>query len=237
MKGIYSKVTIMILTIILGLLVSVQIKNINNKYEYVSLDTIRDYKQNIEKEKAEIENLKSLINDYEMKINEYNSTKIKDGDITKLLEAELKEYETVSGLNDVYGPGVMIIMSDATRELHEGENPNDLLVHDLDVLTIINDLKVAGAEAISINNQRVLSSTGISCSGYTIEVNGVDYGLPFIIKAIGNPSHLQAAIDGPNTTGYWLQEYGIFLEVNTRTYIKVPKFDEDISYKYLITKR
>lgn len=237
MKGSYSKVTIMILTIILGVLISVQIKNINNKYEYVSLETIRDYKQNIEKEKAEIENLKSLINDYEKKTIEYQTTKLKDGDITKLIESEIKEYETRSGFNDVYGPGVMIIITDASRELMEGENPNDLIVHDIDILTIINDLKVAGAEAISINNQRVLSSTGISCSGYTIEVNGRDYGLPFIIKAIGNPSHLQAAINGPNTTGYWLKEYGIFLEVNTRTYIKVPKFDEDISYKYLITKK
>ncbi len=237
MKKIYSKVTIMILTLILGFLISVQIKNINNRYEYVPLETIRDYKQNIEKEKAEIENLKLLIDEYKTKVNDYKNTKIKDGDITNLLEDELKTYKTLSGFNDVYGPGVMIIISDATRELYEGENPNELLVHDLDVLTIINDLKIAGAEAISINNQRVLSSTGISCSGYTIEVNGVDYGLPFIIKAIGNPNHLQAAVDGPNTTGYWLQEYGIFLEVNTRTHIKIPKFDEDISYEYLITKR
>lgn len=237
MRGRYSKVTILFLTIILGFLISVQIKNLNNRDKYASIDDITEYKQIIDKEKAEIENIKSLIDDYKTKINEFSDTKIKDGDITQLLEEEIKEYKTVSGFTDVYGPGVTIIIDDATRELIDGENPNWLLVHDMDVLNIINDLRVAGAEAISINGQRILSSTEISCSGYTIEINGTDYGHPYIIRAIGEPRYLEAAINGPNTTGFWLKEFGIFVEVNTKTYIKIPKYDEDISYKYLITEK
>ncbi|WP_432409467.1 DUF881 domain-containing protein [Wukongibacter sp. M2B1] len=233
MRGRYSKVTILFLTIILGFLISVQMKNLNSKNKYASIDDINEYKQRIEKEKAEIENIKSAIDDYKSKIIDFNATKIKDGDITELLKKEIEEYKTVSGFTDVYGAGVTIIIDDATRELIEGENPNWLLVHDMDILNIINDLRVAGAEAISINGQRVLSSTEVSCSGYTIEINGVDYGHPYIIRAIGEPRYLEAAINGPNTTGYWLKEFGIFVEVNTKTYIKIPKYDEDISYKYM----
>jgi len=236
MNGNYSKVTIFALTIILGFLFSIQIRNMNNKLEYVSLDTIRAYKQNIEKEKAEIESMKSVIEDYEEKINGFKVTE-KKGDITNLLQNEIKEYKKVSGLTDVYGPGVMIIITDGSRELIEGENPNWILVHDVDILNVINELKAAGAEAISVNNQRILSNTEIDCSGYTIEINGRDYGAPYIIKAIGEPAHLEAAINAPNTTGYLLKEFGIFVEVYTRTYIKIPKYDEDISYKYLITEK
>ncbi|WP_432664780.1 DUF881 domain-containing protein [Wukongibacter baidiensis] len=237
MRGRYSRVTILFLTILLGFLISVQIKNLNNRDKYASIDDITEYKQIIEKEEAEIENIKFVIEDYKARINEFSDTKIKDGDISKLLEKEIKEYKTVSGFTDVYGPGVTIIIDDATRELVEGENPNWLLVHDADILNIINDLRVAGAEAISINGQRVLSSTEISCSGYTVEINGVDYGHPYIIRAIGEPRYLEAAINGPNTTGFWLKAFGIFVEVNTKTYIKIPKYDEDISFKYLITEK
>lgn len=237
MKGMYSKATILFLTMILGFSISVQIKNLNNRDKYASLDDIYEYKQSIEKEKAEIENIKSVIEEYKTKLNDFTTTNIKDGDITELLEKEIKEYKTASGLTDVYGPGVTIIIDDASRELIDDENPNWLLVHDTDILNIINDLKIAGAEAISINGQRILSSTEVSCSGYTVEINGVDYGQPYIIRAIGEPRYLKAAINGPNTTGYWLKDFGIFVEVNTKTHIKIPKYSEDISYRYLIIEK
>lgn len=237
MKKSYSRLNIMILTIILGVLISFQIKSMNGQNEHVSLEEVRDYKQSLEKERAEIENLKSVIADRKTRINNFNATKIKDGDITKLLNEEIKEFKTLAGFTDVYGPGVIIIIDDASRELYEGEDPNLLLVHNLDILNIINDLKAAGAEAISINNQRILSNTEIDCSGYTIEINGVDYGHPFVIKAIGEPNHLEAAINAPMTNGHMLKDYGIFVEVNPSTYIKIPKYDGTISYEYIKSEK
>jgi uncharacterized protein YlxW (UPF0749 family) len=237
MKKKYLGLNILILTIILGILVSFQIKSKNSKYEYVSLDTISDYKQSIEKENVEIEKMKSQIEEHKNRIKDYETIKTNDGDISKLVNNKIMEFKTVSGLTDVYGPGVMIIITDATRDLIEGEDPNMAIVHDLDILNIINDLKIAGAESISINNQRILSSTEIACSGYTIEINGRDYGLPYIIRAIGDPGHLEAAINGPESTGYLLKEFGIFVEVNTKTYIRIPKYDDDISYKYLTIEK
>lgn len=228
MKKNYMRLNILILTVILGILISFQYKSINGDYEYVSLDKIQDYKQNLEKEKAEIAQLNTAIDDYKNKIDEFRITKIKDGDITQLLQKEIREYKTVSGLTDVYGPGVIIIIDDATRELYQGENPNDVLVHDVDILNIVNDLKIAGAEAISINKQRVLSSSEIDCSGYTIKINGQEYGHPYVIKAIGDPQHLEAAINAPMAYGYMLKLYGIFVEVNSSTYIKIPKFDDSL---------
>lgn len=231
MKKSYIRLNILILTVVLGILISFQVKSMTGNYEYVSLEEIQDYKKNLEKEKAEISNLNTVIEEYKNKIDQFRVTKIKDGDITELLYKEITEYKTISGFTDVYGPGVIIIIDDATRELYEGENPNDVLVHDVDILNIVNDLKAAGAEAISINKQRVLSSSEIDCSGYTIKINGQEYGHPFVIKAIGDPEHLEAAINAPMAYGYMLKLYGIFVEVNSSTYIKIPKFDASLINK------
>lgn len=231
-----ARLNIFLLTVLLGITISLQIKNLNNKYEYVPLKVIHDYKKAIEKENAEIDNLKDVIANYNEKIKEFENVKIREGDITKLLKTELIELKTISGFTDVEGPGIIIIMDDGSRELYEGEDPNVLIVHNVDVLNIINDLKNAGAEAISINNQRVLSISEIDCSGYTIKINGREYAQPFIIKAIGEPKHLEAAIKAPGTYGNLLKEIGLFIEVNTSVSITIPKYSEDISYDYLQVK-
>ncbi|MCT4563783.1 MAG: DUF881 domain-containing protein [Maledivibacter sp.] len=237
MEKNYVRLNILILTVILGILISFQFKSMNGDYEYVSLNEIQDFKKSLEKEKAEIIKLKTVIEDRKNKINEFRLTKIKDGDITELLYREINDYKTISGLTDVYGPGVVVIMDDATRELYEGEDAADVLVHDVDVLNIVNDLKSAGAEAISINKQRVISTSEIDCSGYTIRINGEEYGHPFVIRAIGDPQHLEAAINAPMAYGYMLKLYGIFVEVNSSTYIKIPKYDMDLMNKQTITKK
>ena len=69
------------------------------------------------------------------------------------------------GLTDVTGPGVIVTLSDSKKDIASSLNPSQLLVHDLDVLSVINELKNAGAEAISINDQRIVPTTGIICGG------------------------------------------------------------------------
>ena len=63
-------------------------------------------------------------------------------------------------------------------------------LHDIDVLSVVNELINAGAEAISINDQRWVANTAISCRGNTIDINGERIGAPFVIKAIGLPEYL-----------------------------------------------
>ncbi|WIF94748.1 DUF881 domain-containing protein [Caminicella sporogenes] len=231
-----NKLNIFLLTLILGITISLQIRSFNKEYEYVPLRVIYDYKKQIDKEKTELKKLKEVINDYTAKINEYEDAKIRDGDITKVLKKELNEVKKISGFTDVEGPGIIIIMNDGSRKLYEGENPNVLIVHNIDVLNIINDLKNAGAEAISINNQRLLFNSEIDCSGYTLKINKQEFAQPFIIKAIGNPKQLEAAVKAPGTYGNLLKEIGLFFEVNTSISIKIPKYSEELTFKYLQIK-
>ncbi len=231
-----SKISIFILTIILGISIAIQIKYMDFKFEYIPLKTIYDYKKSIEREKTEVMNLQKLIKEYDNKIQEYNLASNKDEDITKILQDEIKEYKTISGYTDLNGAGIILIMSDGTRELYEGEDANNIIVHDIDVLNIINDLKVAGAEAISINGERVINGTEIYCDGPTITINNKTYGQPFIIKAIGEPKQLESAIKAPGTYGNLLKGIGLFIEAYTSVNIEIPAFTEDVFYEYLKVK-
>ncbi len=236
MKIKLSKINILLLTMLLGVAISFQIKNLNVKPEYVSLKAIHDYKKTIEKEKASIVSLKNLINDYKSKIQDYELAKNKDEDISHLLQSEIEESKAIAGLIDLQGPGIILIMNDGSRELYEGEDANNIIVHNVDVLNILNDLKVAGADAISVNGQRIISTTEIDCDGPTITINNRSYAQPFIIKAIGNPKQLESAIKAPGTYGSLLKEVGLFIEAYTSVNIEIPGYSEELYFNYMKVK-
>ena len=107
-------------------------------------------------------------------------------------EEQIKQGNKILGLTEVTGPGVIVTLSDSKKDASSVLNPSTLLVHDADVLSVINELKNAGAEAISINDQRLVPTTSISCGGNIIDINGEKVGAPFVIKAIGLPEQLAA---------------------------------------------
>ena len=138
---------------------------------------------------------------------------------------EREEVKELSGYSTVTGPGITITMRDSERELKDGQNPNDLIIHDIDILRVLNDLKKAGARAISINGERVLATSKIKCSGATITVNDTTYGQPFIIKAIGDIDLLSAAINSPESYAKSLKDiYGINIKVQENNGNKVNLF-------------
>ena len=111
------------------------------------------------------------------------------------------------------------------EHLKENQNPNELIVHDIDILRIVNDLKKAGAIAISINGERLLTLSKIKCSGSTIKVNDTTYGQPFIIKAIGDLNTLKASVISPQSYTNILQEvYGIYIKVEEENDIIINSF-------------
>lgn len=101
------------------------------------------------------------------------------------LNEQLQEMKAFAGLTELEGPGVKVILKDNAQA---GLMPQDGdLIHDIDVLRVTNELYNAGAEAISVNGQRLVGITDIRCAGTIINVNGVKVASPFVISAIGDP--------------------------------------------------
>lgn len=237
MKIHFSKIIIVLLCSILGFFIAIQLKNVEGDYSFVSLRTINDLQNMVKKEQEEISNIKELISSNKSKLLEYEKAIEEGGTIRDVLEKESEQLKIISGFVDLEGPGIIIKLSDSERELYQGEDPNNLVVHDVDVLQIINDLKIAGAEALSINGQRVMSISEIQCAGATITINNHTYGQPFIIKAIGNPDTLAAAVKSPDSFGFILKEvYGLGVEVETYDYVRIAKYNNNIHWRYLTPK-
>jgi uncharacterized protein YlxW (UPF0749 family) len=209
----------------------------NGQLLYVSPKVLDDYRITIQGERQDIENMQLLISEAEAKLQEYEALEAANEDISLELEEklfyDLSFYRLSGGFVSAQGPGVEILIDDGTRDLEYWENPNDILVHDSDLLLIINELKVAGAEIISVNGQRIMDESSISCSGYTVRINGQFYARPFIIKAIGDGSRMSAALIGPGGYGTLLKDWGLIFRVELVDNIVIPKYTEERTYKYM----
>ncbi|MBD8868007.1 DUF881 domain-containing protein [Nocardioides donggukensis] len=115
----------------------------------------------------------------------------------KEAQREAGTYRGAAGFEEVTGEGLTVVLADAPREVRESseENINLLIVHQQDIQAVVNSMWQSGAEAITIQGQRIISTTGIKCSGNSVELQGIPYPQPYVIKAVGDADRLQAGID------------------------------------------
>ncbi len=113
------------------------------------------------------------------------------------LNEELQKVKLLSGLTEVEGPGIFMMLQDSKRRSNRAFESERLIVHDYDLQMLVNELTASGAEAISINGQRVISRTAIRCVGPAIMVNSVPVVPPFEILAIGDPGTLAGGLNLP----------------------------------------
>jgi uncharacterized protein YlxW (UPF0749 family) len=130
------------------------------------------------------------------------------------------------------GPGVEVVIADSAKPLAKGENPNIAIVHNEDLLKIVNELRAAGAEALSVNDQRLVEASEISCAGPTILVNKSRVVPPFTISAIGDSGTMLAALKLRGGVVEGLQFYGIQVNITEKPNVLVPMYRGGTAYKY-----
>ena len=135
-------------------------------------------------------------------------------------EQQTEENKKIIGLSDVSGEGVIIYINDGSD-----------LIHQEDVIILLDELKNAGAEAISVNDQRVTINTYIYCDGGVILIDGQKIGNPFTIKAIGDSKTIYGSI--MRNKGYisTLKNDGIKIDVDISSNITILKTNKKISKK------
>ena len=162
-------------------------------------------------------------------VEEYKTSSATNDTLIASMKSELERANTLAGLTTVRGEGVVVTLKDSTDISMSAEAG---LVHDTDITAIITELKAAGAEAISINGQRVISTTAIRCVGPTIQVNSVKVASPFYIKAIGNSKYLESALNIRNGVADSLKAYGIEVNIETDSKITIDKYDLALRLQY-----
>lgn len=155
-----------------------------------------------------------------------NQTQFKD------LAQQLELAQVSAGLIPVTGRGVTVTLTDSSRPVTPGENPNNFIIHDEDVLKTVNDLAAAGAEALSINGQRLTGRSEIRCSGATITINGVRTAPPIVISAVGDPDGMESSINVRGGIGDQLRPFGMQVSVKKETALVVPAYKGSLKLQY-----
>ena len=142
-------------------------------------------------------------------------------DQSAAIEAHIMHIETLAGLTDLEGEGLIITLTD--RVLFDDFTPNSL-IHDDMILSIIDELRLSGVEAISVNGHRIIATSGIRCTGPTITINGVPESAPFVIRAIGPASTMYRALDMRHGAVDRIRAYGANADVRMSQNVEVGRF-------------
>ncbi len=132
--------------------------------------------------------------------------------VSTLFQKQLNEAQFLAGVTKVAGPGIIVTLRDSTKRPPTnlpGALATDLtnmyIIHDVDIQRVLNELRAGGAEALSVNDQRVVATTSVRCVGPAIQVNGVPLTPPFHIAAIGDPQSLSTTLQLPGGIGEMLK--------------------------------
>lgn len=229
-KTISIVLGIMCFALTLG--ICVQVRTVKNSNSIVS----QNYEENnlraeVLKYKEKYDNKYEELQEAESELEKERESSTQNNSELEEKESQIKEGNKIIGLAEVTGPGVIITLSDSKKDASTVLNASSLLVHDVDVLSVINELKNAGAEAISINDQRLIPTSGIICGGNVININGEKVGAPFVIKAIGLPEQL-AGLSRPGGYLERLEADSVGVELKKYNSITIPKYTGVISYNY-----
>lgn len=229
MKNYKYQIAVAIVCLVLGLMVSIQFRTVKQGVGPVSEYRARELAAQLKKVREENVKLMNVKNDYESKIKEYENTASQGSVYAKLLKEELDQARIIAGLEDVEGPGITVVVDD----LKFSEKVNYPLISYSMLLELLNELNAAGAEAVSINDQRIISTSEIrQIGGIHININTVSFAPPFLFKAIGDPKTLEAALRLREGIVERLENSGVAVTITQEQLIKIQKYNGVIQRKY-----
>lgn len=227
------QIAIGIVCLVTGFFVTLQIRTVeqNNVSNYPSQVRLEQTQELLRMEKEKTETLYAQVMEYKDEIAEYQARAAEEDSAADVLVNDLNKNQILAGTVAVEGPGVIVTLEDNDTITGTPVNENVYVVHDDDVLRVLNELRAAGAEALAINGQRVVSTSEIRCAGNTISVNNTRTGAPFIISAIGDSEQLSS---GLAMRGGLVDELSrwVKIKVETKSSITLPAYTGSNNYQY-----
>lgn len=224
-----EKMNKIVISIIIGLICIVLVATILMQFKTVeetditAIETMREaeLRTALSEWKTKYEETNKQLEDTNTKITEYEETADDRQETANLIDQELEQTNMILGKTDVKGPGIIVTLEDGDSEVVAS-----------DLVELVNELRYAGAEAISINDQRWVLTTAISCRGNTIDINGERIGAPFTIKAIGLPEYL-AGLERVGGYLEYMKQDGVGVKLEKSNSITIPKYSGVINFEYL----
>jgi uncharacterized protein YlxW (UPF0749 family) len=158
------------------------------------------------------------------------------GPALKEAQRRVSTLKSPAGLTAVSGPGVTVTLQDAPKAVQEsaGAQVANAIVHQQDIQAVVNALWAGGAEAMTLQGQRVVSTTGIKCVGNTVILHGVPYSPPYVVRAIGDAASLRRSLDASRYIEAYLQDvedYELGWDVQAERRITAPAYDGPVEVR------
>lgn len=219
---------------VLVIAICIQIKTVNNSYTGVAkTKTENELRDSVLKMKEKYDSTYELVEQKELEIEAFRQQALTSDENAEEINTNLEQYGMYLGNTEVIGPGIILTVSDADSTSVVGDVYLSI-VHDADLVELVNALKNAGAEAISINEQRITNTTAITCVGNVVKINGEKIGAPYEIKAIGLTSKLYGSLTMPGGYVELLKRDGVQVKIDQydKDTIVIPKFDGVYKFEF-----
>jgi len=228
-------VSLAFVLLILGILLSTSF----NTHRHLRRSTTELRKKGLIEVVKDLENdrnvLKDQLQDLSTDINKFEEKAAAEEGVLASFTGELKSQKLAAGFLPVVGPGVAVTLGDSPQ-IPAGKDPSNYIIHDYDLRVVVNALWAGGAEAIAINNQRLISTSSIRCAGNTILVNYTRLASPYKVKAIGSPEKLIESLNQNYEVKPLLKGYAkaLALSIETREVSKhkLPAYNGSIGVEY-----
>ncbi len=223
-NAIPAYTSIGIAVFLLAFMITAQVTTMSKSEEVLKGKRESELADSLVSLQREYDELKAKYEENQKIVEEYQTNSASNDTLIASMKNQIQTLGLLSGTTDVHGEGIIITLYDGT-----GSNE---LVHDSDVLTVVNELRVAGAEAISVNNQRIITTSAIRCVGSVIQINYQKVAAPFEIKAIGNAQYLESALLIKNGVVDVLKGYGLKVTITRESDVEIPKYNGALSFNF-----
>ncbi|MFZ5647225.1 MAG: DUF881 domain-containing protein [Bacillota bacterium] len=219
-------ISISVITMILGIMLAIQFRT--NRYieQGVPADRAQELVAELSKLEKDNQKLDREIGDLNYKLEQ---AKKGQSQAQAAIMDELKKSRMVAGLTTVTGPGIEVVLDNPPSPSKRG---GISIIRDEDLLRVTNELRGAGAEAISINGHRMISTSEIRLAGSFININLDRTEPPFHILAIGSPEKLKSSLEISGGLADYFRDLGIVVKTQTLNSVTVPGYTKNIRYDY-----
>lgn len=221
-----------IMCFLLTIGIIIQVKTVEStKTEVAKTTTEAELRDNILKMQEKYDFVFEELNKSNKKLEDLIQEISQDGNSEINYSEELKNMNSLLGYTDLEGQGISITVQDGDSSTVKSLVSN-YWVHDGDLIKIVNLLRNAGAEAISINDERIVSSTAITCAGNIVRINGKKVGSPFVIKAIGLTEKLYGTVTVTDDYLKQMELEGVKVTIEKKDKVYIEKYNGIHTFNY-----
>ncbi len=229
-KTFKGQIEITVICIIIGLMIVTQYKSVSQLGGFVSTTRAQELAGQLNELRKEKDALSKKVVELQNEINEFEDQVVHDSKIVENLRKNTQLAQMSAGLLEVKGPGIIITLDYTPLEEDMGFDP--FLIYPEYLLLLLNELNSSGAEAIAINEQRIISTSEIRLAGNHIVINGEKFSRPFVFKVIGDAKTLQSAIELRGGIVELLNSNYIQVTIKSEDEIIIPSYKSIIDFNY-----